>query len=59
MFLVRGICVEWRLVTYAAAVGGNGGKGMVVYAAEAVDCDGFFAGVDGAGARVDWQAVEG
>jgi hypothetical protein len=51
--------VEWRLVTYAAAVGGNGGKGMVAYAAEAVDCDGFFAGVDGAGAGVDWQAVEG
>ena len=47
------------VVTYAAAVGDNGWEGVMAYAAEAVDCDGFFAGVGGAGASVHRQAVEG
>ena len=46
-------------MTYAAAVGDNGWEGVMAYAAEAVDCDGFFAGVGGADASVHRQAVEG
>ena len=44
--------------TYAAAAGGDGWQCVVAYAAEAVDCDGLFAGVDGARASTGWQAVE-
>lgn len=54
------ICLVYvERVTYVATVWGGGRKGMVAYAAVAVDCDGFLAGVDGAGASVHWQAVEG
>jgi len=45
--------------TYAAAVREVGVEGVCAYAAEAVDCDGFFAGVDGACASIYRQAVEG
>lgn len=45
--------------THAASVGGNGWEGVMADTAEAVDCDGLFAGVDGACAGVHWQAVEG
>lgn len=53
-----GLCGEGT-VTYAAAVGDDGGERVVAYAAEAVDCDGLFAGVDGQCAGAGWQAVEG
>ena len=48
------VCVVGELVTYAFVVGDDGGEGVVAYAAVAVDCDGLFAGVDGACAGVCW-----
>ena len=55
---IRYVHVQVRVVegkvTYAAAVGDEGGECMVAYAAEAVDGDGLFAGVDGVRAGAGW-----